>query len=141
MRFVLPAFGRGALSARGSLGFVRLLAAAVLLACLVGAGCAVDSEDDCTRCRDGRCCDRTDDDSDRDQRDDEAPEDDSGASEEPSAPPDEPPAAVCGDGQRDPGEDCDGNDLGGASCRTRGFNGGILYCWSDCTYDTGGCWR
>lgn len=50
----------------------------------------------------------------------------------------EPP--VCGDGLVDPGEDCDGDELGGATCQSVGeFTGGILGCTQQCTFDTSGC--
>lgn len=59
--------------------------------------------------------------------------------------------SACGDGKRDLDEDCDGTDLGGASCQTlgalfpnsRSFTGGVLDCTNDpggkCVYDTSGC--
>jgi len=37
------------------------------------------------------------------------------------------------------GEECDGDDLGGATCVTLGFPGGTLACRADCTLDTTGC--
>ena len=40
--------------------------------------------------------------------------------------------AVCGDGARDQGEECDGTDIGGASCITAGFSGGRISCDADC---------
>jgi hypothetical protein len=46
---------------------------------------------------------------------------------------------LCGNGALDPGEACDGVDLGGASCQTLGFNGGQLGCHADCTLDPSGC--
>ncbi len=49
----------------------------------------------------------------------------------------EPP--VCGNGVREPGEECDGADLGGRTCQTQGFDGGTLACNPDCTLDTSGC--
>jgi len=51
-------------------------------------------------------------------------------------------AAVCGDGSAGVGEDCDGGDLGGATCASAGFpNGGTLACAPGCTLDTSGCAR
>jgi hypothetical protein len=47
--------------------------------------------------------------------------------------------AACGDGLRESGEACDGADLGGESCGTRGFPGGTLACAPDCTFDESGC--
>jgi hypothetical protein len=54
-----------------------------------------------------------------------------------------------GEGPRGPGgppcvsgvEDCDGAQLGGASCTSLGFAGGTLHCLSSCHYDTSGCER
>lgn len=54
---------------------------------------------------------------------------------------------VCGGGGEicdnddilDPGEQCDKNQLGGKTCVTQGFTGGILKCKTDCTFDTSGC--
>jgi len=50
----------------------------------------------------------------------------------------EPPR--CGDGViNQPGEVCDGADLGGKTCVDIGFLGGTLACRPDCTYDASGC--
>src|SRR5262249_8363095 len=38
-----------------------------------------------------------------------------------------------------PGEDCDGADLGGQTCASLGFLGGTLACGADCTFDTAQC--
>lgn len=46
---------------------------------------------------------------------------------------------TCGDGVVDPGEGCDGDDLGGASCETLGAVGGTLACTAQCTFDEAGC--
>ncbi len=46
--------------------------------------------------------------------------------------------AACGDGTIDPGEDCDGDALGGATCETLGFSRGALGC-DACAYDVSGC--
>lgn len=48
---------------------------------------------------------------------------------------------TCGDGLAtvDPGEQCDGDALGGASCQDQGFDGGQLACNANCTLDTTGC--
>ena len=51
-------------------------------------------------------------------------------------------AGVCGDGQQDPGELCDGADLGGKQCADldAAFVGGTLACAADCNaYDVQGC--
>jgi hypothetical protein len=48
--------------------------------------------------------------------------------------------AGCGSGVIDPGERCDGDDLGEQTCASRGFAGGTLACKADCTaFDTRGC--
>jgi len=39
----------------------------------------------------------------------------------------------------DPGEDCDGEDLGGADCVSEDFVGGVLTCANDCTFDVSAC--
>lgn len=46
---------------------------------------------------------------------------------------------TCGNGQLDPGEDCDGSLLGGATCIDLGFTGGTLGCTAACTFDTSAC--
>ncbi|PKN44154.1 MAG: hypothetical protein CVU59_12395, partial [Deltaproteobacteria bacterium HGW-Deltaproteobacteria-17] len=45
----------------------------------------------------------------------------------------------CGDGRMQPGEDCDGADLGGRTCLNYDFYGGDLACNDDCTMDFTGC--
>lgn len=47
----------------------------------------------------------------------------------------------CGDGFLDPGEVCDGQALGGASCAELGYHeaGGLLACTDDCRLDVSGC--
>lgn len=48
----------------------------------------------------------------------------------------------CGNGQLDPGEQCDTVNLGGYTCETLpglGFTGGQLVCSSSCTMDTSAC--
>lgn len=50
--------------------------------------------------------------------------------------------SVCGDGERDPREICDGDDLAGRTCRSEGFVGGELRCVNDegvCVLDDDGC--
>src|SRR5439155_789732 len=49
------------------------------------------------------------------------------------------PDSTCGSGRRDGIEDCDGPDLGGASCASLGFLGGTLACDRSCHVDTSGC--
>lgn len=46
---------------------------------------------------------------------------------------------VCGNGVIEPGEQCDGSDLGGASCIALGYTGGALACSMTCNLDTSGC--
>ncbi len=48
-------------------------------------------------------------------------------------------ATVCGNGVREGGEQCDGADLGGATCASQGFSGGTLACKGNCAFDTAGC--
>jgi len=45
----------------------------------------------------------------------------------------------CGDGTVNPGEECDGNDLDGETCGTRGFDTGQLTCELNCTFDESQC--
>jgi hypothetical protein len=48
--------------------------------------------------------------------------------------------ATCGNGVREGAEQCDGADLGGQSCQSRGFDAGVLACKSsDCTFDDSDC--
>jgi len=47
--------------------------------------------------------------------------------------------AVCGNGLIEPGESCDGLDLGGQSCVSQGFTGGTLSCTGVCTFNTSAC--
>jgi hypothetical protein len=51
-------------------------------------------------------------------------------------------SSFCGDGVMQPGEDCDGGDLGGQTCAsvTMGaFPQGPLFCTKDCRFDTSFC--
>jgi hypothetical protein len=50
-------------------------------------------------------------------------------------------AGDCGDGTRDSGEICDGDDLGGLDCTdvSADFGGGMLACSASCQLDTQGC--
>src|SRR3989344_78147 len=55
---------------------------------------------------------------------------------------DELPQQICGNGAIDLGEDCDGTNLGGATCQSLGFTGGTLGCTSPpngCLYDITQC--
>ena len=46
----------------------------------------------------------------------------------------------CGDGRADPGETCDGPDLGGTTCADVGLGAGTLACNADCRrFDLSGC--
>lgn len=47
--------------------------------------------------------------------------------------------AGCGDGSIANSEQCDGVNLGGASCTSRGFSSGSLSCSSTCTFNTSSC--
>jgi len=50
---------------------------------------------------------------------------------------------ICGNGAVDEGEECDAPSLGGSTCESMGFTGGMLGCTLACTYNTtectGGC--
>ena len=48
--------------------------------------------------------------------------------------------AECGNGVVEAGEDCDGRDLGGASCADFDFSDGALVCGGDCHLLTDGCY-
>jgi hypothetical protein len=51
-----------------------------------------------------------------------------------------PESTTCGDGVINSGEVCDGADLGGATCLSRGYFSGSLACSAGCmVYDTTGC--
>ncbi len=47
--------------------------------------------------------------------------------------------AVCGDGEANGDEECDGADLGGQTCEGLGHQGGTLTCYFSCTFDESGC--
>jgi len=47
----------------------------------------------------------------------------------------------CGDGVRDPAEECDGSDVGDERCSSMGILRGELGCRTDCTFDTSMCRR
>lgn len=51
------------------------------------------------------------------------------------------PQPACGDSQIEVEEECDGSNLGGASCESLGFDYGSLSCGSDCKFFTAGCVR
>lgn len=44
--------------------------------------------------------------------------------------------SLCGNGEIDPGEECDGSDLGGVTCAT-----GLATCTDACTLDRTNCWN
>ncbi|MCK5122968.1 MAG: dockerin type I repeat-containing protein [Candidatus Pacebacteria bacterium] len=46
---------------------------------------------------------------------------------------------ICGNNIQETGEQCDGSDLGGASCVSQGFSSGTLLCASSCVFDTSSC--
>ncbi len=46
---------------------------------------------------------------------------------------------TCGNGTIESGEQCDGVDLAGETCASRGFTGGTLACAPNCTFDQSGC--
>ncbi len=45
----------------------------------------------------------------------------------------------CGDSNIEPGEECDGNSLGGLTCEDFCYDGGTLACHSWCAFDLSGC--
>lgn len=47
--------------------------------------------------------------------------------------------SFCGNGVIDQGEQCDGLNLAGQTCSSRGFSGGSLSCNSNCTINTSQC--
>jgi len=46
---------------------------------------------------------------------------------------------TCGDNIKAGGEQCDGTDLGGATCISQGYSSGNLSCESNCTFNVSGC--
>ena len=48
-------------------------------------------------------------------------------------------SGFCGDGAIRVGEQCDGGDLGGATCSSLGYAGGMLACTAACAYEPSGC--
>ncbi|MBI3767826.1 MAG: hypothetical protein HY271_04930 [Deltaproteobacteria bacterium] len=50
-----------------------------------------------------------------------------------------PPASICGNGDVESGEQCDGLDLDGWTCEAMGFNQGTLRCTAGCGLDTREC--
>ena len=49
------------------------------------------------------------------------------------------PPSSCGNGTRELAEECDGADMGDASCMSLGFPSGLLNCTTGCTYDRSMC--
>ncbi len=47
---------------------------------------------------------------------------------------------LCGNAVINPGEQCDGSDVGGADCTSQGFDGGTLSCSDSCRLDTSACY-
>jgi hypothetical protein len=47
--------------------------------------------------------------------------------------------ATCGNTALESGEDCDGPNLAGKSCKDFGKSGGTLACTANCTFDTSAC--
>ena len=46
---------------------------------------------------------------------------------------------TCGNGSIDSGEECDGTNLGGASCTSLGYSGGTLSCYGTCAFNETAC--
>lgn len=46
---------------------------------------------------------------------------------------------TCGDGDLDPGEECDGEDLDQKTCEDLMLQSGVLACAADCSFDDSGC--
>ena len=49
-------------------------------------------------------------------------------------------SSFCGDDVADPGEECDGADLAGATCQGVGLAGGPMSCDGSCLLDSSGCY-
>ena len=47
--------------------------------------------------------------------------------------------SVCGNNIKETGEQCDGVDLGGATCQGLGYSGGSLSCTAACDFNTSSC--
>jgi hypothetical protein len=47
--------------------------------------------------------------------------------------------SVCGNNIKEGVEQCDGSDLGGATCQSLGYSGGTLSCGTSCNFNTSGC--
>ena len=47
--------------------------------------------------------------------------------------------SACGNGVIEGSEQCDGGELGGATCASEGFGGGGIQCTDSCTLDTSNC--
>ena len=50
-------------------------------------------------------------------------------------------SSSCGNNKIDPGEQCEGNQLGGKACKDLGFKGGVLACGNDCYFLTSKCFK
>lgn len=48
-------------------------------------------------------------------------------------------APYCGNNIKEVGEDCDGSDIGSASCQLYGFDTGSIDCYENCTIDISDC--
>ena len=49
------------------------------------------------------------------------------------------PEVNCGNGTREPGEQCEGEDLDAQTCESLGFTKGTLACSPECTFDVSDC--
>ncbi|MBW2978053.1 SBBP repeat-containing protein [Candidatus Woesearchaeota archaeon] len=48
---------------------------------------------------------------------------------------------ICGDNKVGPGEECDGTNLSGKTCITKGFDAGTLTCNASCKFNLSGCYN
>ena len=102
----------------------------IALCALAIAGCSDDADDDGFASPDEDVTDDT-------TSTDTGVADDATPDAAPDTAPDTAPS--CGDGARDDGEACDGDDHGGETCVNLGFDGGELTCTTACELDDSGC--
>ncbi|MBU1239473.1 DUF4215 domain-containing protein [Myxococcota bacterium] len=49
------------------------------------------------------------------------------------------PGPLCGNGTKEYGEECDLEDMNGATCQSLGFTAGLAFCGANCQYNVSGC--